>query len=197
MERNLSVTAEERRVVVNQLPLIRQISNEEHLRDMVIETWVRVWRESGYRDISEAPNVRTEQGDDDSLVRHTNAVVRMVKAAAKEIQQVYGMNLNYDVLLAGAFLHDIDKLVILQRKGNLVEFSELGHKVPHGDYGARVAEQIGLPPEVVNIIASHNYIIRPGAPVPVTIEAVLLAYCDMAAFQAFHVMTGKGVYKFS
>ena len=197
MGRNLSATAEERRAVVSQFPLIRQISNEDGLRDMVIETWVRVWRESGYRDIGEAPNVRSEQGVDDPLVRHTNAAVRMVRAAAKEIQQVYHMNLNYDILLAGAFLHDVDKLVVFQRKGNLVEFSELGHKVAHGDYGADVAEQIGLPPEVVNIIASHNYTIRPDAPDPTTIEAALLAYCDLAAFQAFHVMTGKGVHKFS
>ena len=121
----------------------------------------------------------------------------MAKAAAKEIQQVYHMNINYDILLAGAFLHDIDKLVVLQRRGNLVEISELGHKVAHGDYGADVAEQMGLPPEVVNIIASHNYTIRPEAPLPTTIEAVLLAHCDLGAFQAFHVMTGKGVHKFS
>ena len=189
MGRNLSI--EEGRILTSQLPLIRQISNEEGLRDMVIETWVRLWRESGYRDIGEAPNSLSEYDGDETLVRHTNAVVRMAKAAAKELQQVYRININYDFLLAGAFLHDIDKLVLFQRRGNLVELSELGHRVSHGEYGACVAEQVGLPPEVINIIASHSPI-QPIA-TPTTIEAVLVACCDSAFFQSYQLMIGKGL----
>ena len=193
---NLSATAEEKQAVLNRFPLIRQISNEIHLKDMVIQTWVRLWRESGFRDIGEAPNVLSEQGIDDPLVRHTNAVVRMVKSAAEEIQQVYDMELDPNALLAGAFLHDVDKIVLYQRNGDRVELSELSQKAAHGDYGASVAEEIGLPPEVVNIIASHNYTIRPGAPEPTTVEAALVAHIDMAAFQSFCLMTGKGVHRF-
>ena len=193
MASNLSATSEEKRILASQFPLITQISNEE-LRDMVIETWVRLWRESGYQNIGEAPNTLSEEGGDETLVGHTNAVVRVVMAAAEQLQQVYPIKLNRDFLLAGAFLHDVDKIVIYERKGNLVEFSERGHQVSHGAYGASVAEQIGLPPEVVNIVASHT----PERPTmaPATIEAVLVGHCDLAVYQSFRLMKGMGVYDF-
>lgn len=196
MSTNLPASEEERKAVLNCFPLINEIDNEAHLRDMVIQTWVRLWRQSGFGDIAEAPNVLSKQGMDDSLVRHTNAVVRMAKSAAEQIQQVYGMGIDYDLLLAGAFLHDIDKIVLYQRKGDRVELSELSQRAAHGDYGAGVAKEIGLPPEVVNMIASHNYTIRPAAPEPATIEAVLVAHCDLAAFQAFFLMNGHGLCRF-
>lgn len=193
MGRNLSAATKERRTLVSQLPLIKQISNEEGLRDMVIETWARLWRESGYRDIGEAPNYLSELDGDETLVRHTDAVARMAKAIAKELQQVYHIDLNYDFLLAGALLHDVDKLVLYQRKGDSVELTQLGQKASHAEYGARVAEQIGLPREVVNIIASHSPT-QPRA-TPATIEAVLVACCDEANFQSYRLMTGKGLWR--
>jgi len=195
VERDFTARAEERRVLMGQFPLIQQISIEMDLRDMVIETWVRLWRESGYRDIGEAPNILSQQGGDETLVRHTNAVVRIARSAAKEIQKIYHIPLNLDCLLAGAFLHDVDKLVVYRRNGNLVELSELGHRVPHGEYGARIAEQIGLPPEVVNIIASHTPV-RPRAK-PASVEAVLVAYCDLAVYQSYRLINGMSVYEFS
>ena len=190
MGRNLSVTAEEKRALTGHFPLIEQISNEECLRDRVIEAWVRVWRESGYQDIGDTPNWPSEN---DSLVAHTNAVARMTLAAAGEYQQVYQAKLSRDFLLAGALLHDIDKMVVVELKGGVFEPTELGRKVIHGAYGAQVAEDLGLPPEVVNIIASHSFL-QPSA-APGTIEAILLACCDQAAFQAHRLMTGKGLVK--
>lgn len=192
MERELTATEVEKKTLMKQLPLLNRIS-DSNLRDLVIEVWARLWRESPYGDICEAPNYTSELDGDETLVRHTNTVVKMSQAAAREFQQAYDINLNYDILLAGAILHDVDKLVLYERQGDSVQLTELGHKVTHGEYGALVAEQAGLPQEVVNIIASHSPIHR--KTLPATIEAVLVACCDEANFQAYRLMTGKGLWR--
>ena len=193
MERELTATDVEREILMKQLPLINRIS-DGNIRDLVIEVWARLWRESPYGDIGEAPNYTDELGNgDETLVRHTNTVVKMSEAVAREFQQAYGISLNYDTLLAGALLHDVDKLVLYERQGDSVQLAELGRKVTHGEYGALVAEQVGLPREVVDIIASHSFIQR--KTLPATIEAVLVASCDEANFRSYRLMTGKGLWR--
>ncbi|MFC1971588.1 HDIG domain-containing metalloprotein [Chloroflexota bacterium] len=176
-------TVEERSILESHLPLVTEISNAEGLRDMVIEAWVYLWRQSDYRNVGEAPNF---PHTDDFLMRHINAVAGMTKACGAIFEQVYGVTLNHDYLLAGAILHDIDKLVLYKHKGNTE--TNLKKEV-HGQYGARVAEQIGLPPEIVNIIASHSAA-YPSAK-PESIEALLLINCDQASFQSRGFMAGK------
>ena len=194
MERELAVTEVEKENLARQLPLINKIS-EGKLRDLVFEVWATLLRESAYHDISEAPNFTRElMGDDDeTLVRHTNTVVKMSEAVARVFQQAYGTTINYDTLLAGAILHDVDKLLLYERRGDSVELTELGRSVPHGEYGARVAEQAGLPQEVVNIIASHSPTQR--KTLPASIEAVIVGCCDEATFQSYRLMTGKGLWR--
>ena len=193
MERELTATEGEKKNLMKQLPSINKIGDDT-LRDMVIEVWGRFWRESPYDDISEAPNFTRELScSDETLVRHTNAVVNMSEAAAREFQKVYGVSLNYDNLLAGAVLHDVDKLVLYERQGGSVQLTELGHRVSHGEYGANVAEQAGLPQEVVNIVACHSPMQK--KILPATIEAVLVAGSDTANFQSYRLMRGEGLWK--
>ena len=193
MERKLTATETERKILAEQLPSINGI-NDSELRDLVIEVWVRLWRESPYGDISEVPNFTRElSSGDETLIRHTNAVVKMSEAAAREFQVVYGVSLNYDNLLAGAILHDVDKLVLYGRQGDSVELTELGRKVTHGEYGSLVAKQVGLPEQVVNIIASHSVVKR--ETLPASIEAVLVSCCDGAVFQSYRLMIGEELWQ--
>jgi putative nucleotidyltransferase with HDIG domain len=193
MERKMTVTDAEKANLAKQLPLINNIS-DKNLRDLVFQIWATLVRESPYHDIGEAPNFTKElMGDDDeTLVRHTNTVVKMSDAVARVFHQAYGTTINYDTLLAGAILHDVDKLLLYERKGDSVELTALGRTVPHGEYGARVAEQAGLPQEVVNIIASHSPTQRKS--LPASIEAVIVGCCDEATFQSYRLMMGKGLW---
>jgi len=193
MERELTATEAEIKSLMKQLPLINRIS-DGNLRGLVIEVWVRLWRQSPYGDISEVPNFTRElSSGDETLIRHTDAVVKMSETAAREFQEVYGASLNYDNLLAGAILHDVDKLVLYGRQGDSVELTELGRKVTHGEYGALVAKQVGLPEQVVNIIASHSVVKR--ETLPASIEAVLVSCCDGAVFQSYRLMIGDELWQ--
>jgi len=193
MDRDLTATEMERKILMEQFPLISRIS-DSNLRDLVIEVWVRLWRESPYGDISEVPNFTRElSSGDETLVRHTDAVVKMSVAAAREFQEVYGVSLNYNNLLAGAILHDVDKLVLYGRQGDSIELTEFGRKVTHGEYGSLVAKQVGLPEQVVNIIASHSVVKR--ETLPTSIEAVLVSCCDGAVFQSYRLMIGEELWQ--
>jgi len=188
----MTPTELERKTLSRELPLIGRIGDKK-LRELVIEVWVRLWRESPYRDIGQAPNYLSEMDGDETLVRHTGAVAKMSIAVAREFQQAYGISLNFDHLLAGALLHDVDKLVLYERKGGSVQLSELGNKVSHGGYGAKVAAQAGIPQDIVNIIACHSPMQH--EVLPATIEAVLVAACDTANFQSYRLMKGEGLWK--
>ena len=194
MSENICVSPEEKRTIMGEMPLIGHIGNKEGLRDKVIATWVRLWRQSEYRDIGKAPNIPSNMAqDNETLISHTNAVARITIAAAKAFKQVYGKDINFDYLLAGAMLHDVDKLVTRQRFGNTIEINGEIRNVNHGEYGALIAEQMGLPPEVVNIIACHPGI--ESNPDPATIEAVIVAHCDWATFQSHRLMSGMALLK--
>lgn len=192
MQRELIATETERNALTKQLPLIKEIS-DSNLRNLVIEIWAKLWRESPYENITEAPNYTTELSKgNETLVRHTNAVAKMAEAIAREFQQIYGVSVNHDYLLAGSILHDVDKLVLYERQGDHIGITELGRKTTHGEYGARVAREIGLPDEVTNIIASHSPVKR--ETLPATIEAVLVSSCDSANFQSYRLMNGEGLF---
>lgn len=193
MERELTATEAERESLLGQLPSIKEI-NDGNIRDLVIEVWVRLWHESSCEDISKFPNYTRELSrGDETLIRHTNAVTKMTEAAAREFEQAYEIILNHDHLLAGAILHDVDKLILYERRGDSMELSKLGRRVTHGEYGAHVARQVGLPEPIVNIIASHSVVKRDT--LPASIEAVLVSSCDGANFQSYRLMVGEGLWQ--
>ncbi|MBW1995019.1 MAG: HDIG domain-containing protein [Deltaproteobacteria bacterium] len=195
MGKEFAVSEEEKKNLDRHLPLISTINNQE-LRNKVYGLLARALRESPYRDICEVPNFTTKLmggPDDETFVRHTRTVTNAVVAFAREFQSAYGFNIDYDVLLAGAILHDIDKLLLYKRKGKIVELTATGGKKIHGQYGARMAEDAGFPEAVVNIITSHSP--TAGAVPPASIEAVIVGCCDAGVFQCYRLMTGRGLWR--
>ncbi|MBI2870039.1 MAG: HD domain-containing protein [Chloroflexi bacterium] len=174
-----SGTEQERTGLEACFPRLADISDAS-LREKVMELWLRLWRESGYRDIGDCPN---HPNVTDSLVLHTAAVTEMSLVSGRALERTYHYPLDYDRLLAGAISHDADKLVVFGGAGGTLHRDEV-----HGQYAASLAGRVGLPPEVVNIIASHSAM-HPVA-VPQTVEAVIVADCDHAAFRAFRLMKG-------
>ena len=128
MGKEFAASEKEKKHLAKHLPIINEINNPE-LKEMVYGVFARVLRESAYQDITEVPNFTTELmggEDDETFVRHTSAVVSTAMAFAKELQSAYGLSIDYDILLAGAILHDVEKPVVYARKGNVVELTPLG-----------------------------------------------------------------------
>lgn len=195
MGKEFAASQKEKDHLAKHLPMINKI-NDPDIKDRVYGVLARVLRESAYQDISDVPNFTTELmggEDDETFVRHTSAVVGTAMAFAKELQSAYNASIDYDILLAGAILHDVEKPVAYARNGNVVELTPLGRKTPHGEYGALMAEQAGLPQPVINIIASHSP--TEGKIPPASIEAVIVGCCDAGVFQSYRLMTGRGLWR--
>jgi 3'-5' exoribonuclease len=120
------------------------------------------------------------------LLEHTLSITRLCRAAAV----VYGDKINRDLLLAGAFLHDIGKLEELTVDGS---YTDRGNLIGHIALGvvwvqekaAKVAAQRGAPfPEQVvtlvqHMIVSHHGSREKGSPrVPMIPEAFVLHALD-------------------
>jgi putative nucleotidyltransferase with HDIG domain len=166
---------------INQwFPLVSKIKDAT-LRQKVVGLWVRIWRESGYKELVEAPNLPSEDHLDENVVSHTNAVTKAALALADQIHEHYKLDINFDLLLGAAILHDIDKPVTLKKGNDGVGHSELGKTIPHGTYGAYVALEAGIPTEIVNVICTHtkNSTAKPG-----TVEGVIVYHADVACISA-------------
>ena len=132
------------------------------------------------------------------LLEHTLQMMEM----AKSVGVIYSKILNPDLLLMGAFLHDIGKIDELSSKSGL-SYTDLGQMLGHPHLGAaRLSEKIaetekrtGTPfdPELAmlltHLIISHHGTLENGsAKVPMTLEAVALYYIDSldAKLAEFH-----------
>ncbi len=90
---------------------------------------------SAYPNDSECIRLLTEAGCKRRVIVHCCTVWTMAEAMAKRIQ------CDMDLVRAGAFLHDIGRSV--------------DHSIMHAVIGASIAEKLGLPKEIVEIIRRH------------------------------------------
>ena len=163
------------------LPEIEEIRDEE-LRNKVAKTWEMAMKEGGWtqEDLIKIPFtllIPTEK----NLIEHT----RMVTKMAMNIADVR-YDLNRDLLIAGALLHDVGKLLEYGKvEDGSVRKSPYGHRIRHPVSGAILAEKSGLPMEISHIIASHS---KEGEFVERTPEAIVVHHCD---FIDFHIEKAK------
>ena len=166
------------------MPLIDQIKDEK-LRNGVVEIWVKAWDESEWEDVADCPFHVEVQGC--SLIQHTNFVVTVAMAMASFTRDTWHISVNTDLLLAGAILHDVCKVLeCAPQKGKPGKRSAIGENLVHGVYGVYLALNAGLPLSVAHLIGTHTHQV---SQVPKVIEGIFICYADHAA--ADMVFLGK------
>jgi 3'-5' exoribonuclease len=115
------------------------------------------------------------------LLEHTVSCLKLAHRVADHYPQV-----DRDLLVAGAFFHDIGKIRELQGERS-VEYTDEGRLVGHLVMAAQwihdKARRVGVPRDlehhIVHIVLSHHGRLEFGSPkVPATLEAVLTHYID-------------------
>jgi 3'-5' exoribonuclease len=115
------------------------------------------------------------------LLEHTVAVMKLAHRLADQYPQV-----DRDLLVAGAFLHDLGKVRELAGDRN-AEYTDEGKLVGHLVMAAQwihdKARRVGMPRElehhVVHLVLAHHGKLEYGSPkVPQTLEALLTHYLD-------------------
>ncbi len=120
-----------------------------------------------------------------SFMEHKRAVVHIAKDSGEKINAMFNGELtcNMDVLIAGAILADVGKLLEYELDKNGKSFQgNYGKYLRHPFSGVSLAEQAGVPAEVCHIIAAHA---DEGNMIKRTTEAYVVHHCDFMTFLPF------------
>ena len=163
------------------LPEIELIKDES-LREKVAKTWEDGISRGGWKavDIERMPFTLAKVVDI-NFAQHVRSVTKICLAACETFDDVYQgkLALNRDILLAGALLHDVGKLLEMEESGGSFRKSPEGKLVRHPFSGVALADANGIPPEVQHIIGTHS---KEGDPYKRTPEAVVVHLADFMNF---------------
>ncbi len=120
-----------------------------------------------------------------TFMDHKRAVVHIARDSGRKIQEFFKSELpiDMDVLLSGAILADVGKLLeyVKDENGNAVQGS-YGKYLRHPFSGVALAEECGIPPEICHIIATHA---GEGNLVKRSTEAYVVHHADFMTFLPF------------
>lgn len=150
---------------------------DSSLRSAVISIWAEVVTEGGWVNPLDCPKHPVDTPTR-PLIDHVRSVARQAKAVADIVADQYGIEIDLDILIAGALLHDVSKFLESEPAGPRsprAQKSKLGRLYQHGILGAFKAWARGLPPEIVHIIITHTDQSRLA---PTTVEGIIVHYVD-------------------
>jgi putative nucleotidyltransferase with HDIG domain len=120
-----------------------------------------------------------------SFMAHKRCVVHVARDAGNKMNEFFRDELpvNMDVLIAGAILADVGKLLEYELDADGKSFQgKYGKYLRHPFSGVSLAEQCGVPAEVCHIIAAHA---GEGDMIKRTVEAYIVHHSDFMTFEPF------------
>jgi len=119
-----------------------------------------------------------------SFMAHKRCVVHVAQDSGNKMNEFFKTDLpvNMDVLIAGAILADVGKLLEYELKDGKSVQGKYGKYLRHPFSGVSLAEQCGVPAEVCHIIATHA---GEGDMVKRTTEAFIVHHADFMTFEPF------------
>ena len=173
--------------IVKLWPELMWISNAD-LREKTAKTWELALQKSVLKaeDLLKIPFTLLAGPDlKVSFMAHKRCVVHVAKEAGDKMNEFFKDDLpvNMDVLLAGAILADVGKLLEyeLDKEGKSFQ-GKYGKYLRHPFSGVSLAEECGVPAEVCHIIATHA---GEGDMVKRTVEAYIVHHADFMTFEPF------------
>jgi putative nucleotidyltransferase with HDIG domain len=120
-----------------------------------------------------------------TFMDHKRSVVHIARDAGQKINDMYHgeLTVNIDVVISGAILADVGKLLEYELDANGKSVvGAYGKYLRHPFSGVSLAEQCGVPAEVCHIIAAHA---GEGDLVKRTTEAYVVHHSDFMTFLPF------------
>jgi len=161
---------------------------DEDLREKTAKTWELALEQSVMTpaDLNRIPFTLLAGPDMKvSFMAHKRCVVHVAQESAIKMIGFFGaeMPIDMDVLIAGAILADVGKLLEyeLDESGKSIQ-GKYGKYLRHPFSGVSLAEQCGVPPAVCHIIATHA---GEGNMVKRTVEAYIVHHADFMTFEPF------------
>lgn len=136
--------------IIKALPLIERLRCAS-LRELVIKVWLEAARRGGWDSLEGIPFTLLIKPAPYDLFEHTRRVAEMALAVGERREDV-----DTDLLLAGALLHDVGKLLEYRREGEVVTLSPSGRLLRHPVSGAALVLELGGDERLAHIVAAHS-----------------------------------------
>jgi putative nucleotidyltransferase with HDIG domain len=156
------------------------------LRDKVVRTWQRAFELSPLTpaDLNRIPFTLLIPNCPTTFMEHKRCVVHIARHSAEAMQQFMGnaLKIDFDIVIAGAILADVGKLLEYETKDGKAVQSYRGEMLRHPFTGVALAMECGVPDAACHIIAAHA---AEGDLVKRTTEAFIVHHADFMAFLPF------------
>lgn len=166
-------------------PEIDWIQDEE-LKEKVTLCWVYAIENSvlDAEDLGKIPFSLLIQNCNITFMNHKRTAVQLSVDIAKRMQNNFGdeIKINMDYLIAGAILIDVGKLLEYEIIDGKLTTSNFGKYVRHPFSGVGIAQQFGLPPEVLHMIGTHS---KEGDVGKRSVESQIIHHADFVSFEPF------------
>jgi putative nucleotidyltransferase with HDIG domain len=160
---------------------------DEELRNKTAKTWELALERSVLtaKDLNTIPFTLLVPDLKVTFMAHKRAVVHIAKDCGEQMNKFFKEDLpvNTDVLISGAILADVGKLLEyeLDKEGRAIQ-GAYGKYLRHPFSGVSLAEECGVPAEVCHIIATHA---KEGDLVKRSTEAYVVHHADFMTFLPF------------
>ena len=166
-------------------PEINLIKDKE-LKEKVLGCWVYAIEKSVLtpEDLEVIPFSLLIKDCKISFMNHKRTAVQLSVDIAKRMKDNFGdeIKIDMDILIAGAILIDVGKLIEYDKVDGKLTTSKAGQLLRHPFSGVAIANRFGLPPEVQHIIAYHA---KEGDLVKRSVEAIIVHHADFVSFDPF------------
>ena len=161
------------------------------LREQVTQTWIRAFEESPLQpqDLEQIPFTLLVPNCPATFMEHKRCVVHVARRAAEAMEEFLGraLPIDRDVVIAGAILADVGKLLEYERVDGMLRQSRRGEALRHPFTGVALAMACGVPDAVCHIVATHA---AEGDLVKRSTEAYIVHHADFMTYLPFKNLGG-------
>ncbi len=164
-------------------PEIEWIKDDE-LKNKVTDCWVYAIENSvlSAEDLEKIPFSLLIDDCDITFMNHKRTCVQLSVDIAKRMVNNFGSEINMDILIAGAILIDVGKLIEYEIVDGKLGTCREGKLLRHPFSGVAIADRFDLPVDVQHIIAYHS---KEGDLGKRTIESIIVHHADFVSFEPF------------
>jgi putative nucleotidyltransferase with HDIG domain len=166
-------------------PELEWIEDAE-LREQVTRTWVVALERSPLdpQDLEQIPFTLLIPDCPATFMEHKRCVVHIARRSAEAMDEFLGraLPIDLDVVIAGAILADVGKVLEYERVDGVAVQSARGQALRHPFTGVAVAMECGVPDSVCHIIATHA---GEGNMVKRSTEAWIVHHADFMSYEPF------------
>jgi putative nucleotidyltransferase with HDIG domain len=156
---------------------------DETLREKTLAVWQDALQMGGWtlEQVNEMPFSLHVENCRISFIEHVRTVCKMCVAVADVLRQCYGerAEIDRDVLIAGALLADVGKLIEYEIADGKITKAGRGRHLRHPFTGVAMAHARQIPLEVQHIIATHS---KEGEMMTRSNESVIFHHADFIDF---------------